>query len=125
MVGKILLLGKDSGLLNTRAELLMVAWSVMAVHPNRLPEALVASPFDLAIFCHSMSLADVETSAKQFRRFNPTSPILWLQKTPQQLDSIGKYDVLPSPVYPMTLIGIIDKLLSKSERVDPKRRLRV
>ena len=69
-----------------------------------------------------MTLADVETSAKQFRRFNPTSPILWLQKTPQQLDSIGKYEVLPSPVYPMILIGMIDKILSKNEKVDPKRR---
>jgi len=123
MVGNILLLGKDSGLLTTRAELLMVAWSVKAVPPNRLAEALVAVPFDLAIFCHSMTLADVETSAKQFRRFNPTSPILWLQEDPQQLDSIGKYEVLPLPVYPMILIGMIDKILSKSERLDLKRRL--
>jgi len=112
MVGNVLLLGKDSGLLTTRAELLMVAWSVTAVHPGRLPEALIAGPFDLAIFCHSMTLGEVETSAKQFRQFNPTSPILWLQENRQQLDTIGKYEVLPSPVYPMSLIGSVEKLLS-------------
>jgi hypothetical protein len=98
--------------LTTRAEVLMVAWKVMAIHPRRLAEALVATPFDLAIFCHSMSLADVETSAKQFRHFNPTSPILWLQAIAQQLDTIGKYEVIQAPVYPMILIGSVEKLLS-------------
>jgi hypothetical protein len=116
MVGNILLLGKDSGLLTTRAEVLMAAWSVKTVHPRRLAEALVATPFDLAIFCHSMTTADVEAAAKQFRHFNPTSPILWLQEYPQQLDTIGKYEVLISPVHPMYLIGITDRLLSAKRR---------
>lgn len=99
----ILLVGKDLGLLDTRAEVLSSSWIVKRVLFENLSAGIFAGSYNLVVLCHSLTTLEAEVTAFGFRHFNPHVSILWLQQMPVESASIKKYERLTIPIEPQLL----------------------
>lgn len=76
-------IGVDTDLLATRSALLQSAGlRVVSVAPTQAVDAIRATPFNLAVLCHSLTRAHRASLTAAIRRRNPSAPVLLVSHGP-------------------------------------------